>query len=203
LVVAASVTAYIAVGLLVEKVITGSLDRWQSVGLTSKLPGLGIAAVLLVWMLTGGLGEETGWRGWLMPALTQRFGFTVAALIVAGVWMLWHVPQFLFNPGFREMGWATSGWALALVAGSFWLGWLAQLGGWSILPVVVWHGGFDLLSSNDLGPSTLPDTVSTIVMLQAASVIVVAVVRKRSRARSAREVTRETLSSTMTAQRTR
>jgi membrane protease YdiL (CAAX protease family) len=134
--------------------------------------------VLLIWVLTAGVGEETGWRGWLMPALTGRFGFFPAARIVAAVWLLWHAPQFLFNPGFQRMGWAAIGWGLALVAGSFWLGWLARLGRWSIIPVVLWHGGFDLITSSDLGPSTFPATVSTIVMVQAIVVIVILAVRK-------------------------
>jgi hypothetical protein len=139
--------------------------------------------VFLIWLLTGGVGEETGWRGWLMPTLATRFGFVPAALIVAFVWGLWHAPQFLFNPGFRGMGWATIGWLLALIAGSFWLGWLARLGRWSIVPIVLWHGAFDLLTSSDLGPATLPATVSTIVMVQAVVVVTVLAVR-RARARA-------------------
>jgi membrane protease YdiL (CAAX protease family) len=176
-----SIALYLGVGLLVQQLTTGSLDQLSSTGLTSKLPGFGAAAVLLVWLLTGGLGEETGWRGWLMPTLTRRFGFITAALIVAGIWMLWHVPQFLFNPGFRGMGWATIGWMLALVAGSFWLGWLGRLGRWSIVPVVLWHGGFDFLTSSDLGPSTFAATASTIVMVQAALLVFVLIRRRRTR----------------------
>ena len=74
------------------------------------------------------------------------------------------------------MGWAVIAWIIALVAGSFWLGWLAMLGRWSIVPVVLWHGGFDFLTASDLGPSMFPATISTIVMVQAAVVIVVRVV---------------------------
>ena len=143
-VVVVSIVLYFGVGLLVELLVTGSLDRLPSVGLTTKLPGVPAILVLLLWVVTSGIGEETGWRGWLMPTLDRRFGFFSAAVLVAAVWMLWHVPQFLFNPGFRSMGWSVIGWAIALVAGSIWLGWLARLGRWSIVPIVVWHGGFDL-----------------------------------------------------------
>ncbi len=173
---------YVGVGLLVEQLATGSLARVSEIGLTSQLPGASATLVAVIWVVTFGIGEETGWRGWLMPRLTRRFGFSAAALMVAAVWMLWHLPQFIFNTGFRTMGWAVIGWAIALIAGSFWLGWLARLGGWSIVPVVLWHGGFDFLTSSDLGPSTIAATVSTIVMVQAVVVIVVlAVGRSRSR----------------------
>ena len=176
-VAAASIVLYVGAGLVVELLTTGSLERLPALGMTTKLPGAPALAVLLIWVLTGGLGEETGWRGWLMPTLTSRFGFVVAALMVAVVWMAWHAPQFLFNPGFRGMGWATIGWALALVAGSFWLGWLARLGRWSIVPVMLWHGGFDLLTSSDLGPAAFPAAVSTIVIVQAVVVVAVLAIR--------------------------
>lgn len=177
IVAAASIVLYLGAGLVVELITTGSLDRLSALGTTTKLPDAPALVVLLVWVLTGGLGEETGWRGWLMPTLTSRFGFVIAALIVAAVWMAWHAPQFLFNPGFRSMGWAAIAWGLALIAGSFWLGWLARLGRWSIVPVVLWHGGFDLLTSSDLGPAAFPAAVSTIVIVQAVVVVAVLAIR--------------------------
>jgi membrane protease YdiL (CAAX protease family) len=178
IVVVASIVLYVVVGFGIDRLATGSLDRLPALGLTTMLPATPAAVVFLIWLLTGGVGEETGWRGWLMPTLATRFGFVPAALIVAFVWGLWHAPQFLFNPGFRGMGWATIGWLLALIAGSFWLGWLARLGRWSIVPIVLWHGAFDLLTSSDLGPATLPATVSTIVLVQAVVVVTVLAVRR-------------------------
>lgn len=179
LVAVISVASYLGVALIVEQLATGSLERLPLLGLTTKLPGVAAIVVLLIWVATGGLGEETGWRGWLMPTLTRRFGFITSSLIVAVVWMLWHLPQFAFNPGFRRMGWTTIGWAVALIAGAFWLGWLARLGNWSIIPVILWHGGFDLLTSSDLGPTTFPATVSTIVMTQAVAIVVLAFFDRR------------------------
>lgn len=175
-VVIVSIILYVGIGVLVEQMATGSLERISTVGLTSKLPGASAALVAMVWLLTFGLGEEVGWRGWLMPTLAGRFGFIRASLLVAAAWLIWHLPQFIFNPGFRSMGWAAIGWIIALVAGSFWLGWLAMLGRWSIVPVVLFHGGFEFLTASDLGPSTFPATISTIVMVQAAVVIMVHVV---------------------------
>lgn len=64
-----------------------------------------------------------------------------------------------------------------MIAGSFWLGWLARLGRWSIVPVVLWHGGFDLLTSSDLGPAAFPAAVSTIVIVQAVVVVAVLAIR--------------------------
>lgn len=180
--VVVSILLCVGVGLLVERLATGSMAKISSMGLTSQLPGACAAVVAVVWVVTFGIGEETWWRGWLMPTLTGRFGFFAASLMVAGIWLAWHLPQFIFNTGFRSMGWTVTGWIIALVAGSFWL---ARLGPWSIVAVVLFHGGFDLLTSSDLGPSALAATASTLVMVQAALVIV-ALAAGRARARTVR-----------------
>ena len=38
------------------------------------------------------LGEEWGWRGYLYPRLTERFGRRKAALLGGLIWGLWHAP---------------------------------------------------------------------------------------------------------------
>ncbi|NYZ77069.1 CPBP family intramembrane metalloprotease [Candidatus Micrarchaeota archaeon] len=40
------------------------------------------------------LGEEYGWRGYLLPTLTPKLGKIQATLIVGIVWGLWHIPSY-------------------------------------------------------------------------------------------------------------
>lgn len=46
------------------------------------------------------LGEEIGWRGFLVPELAKRSGFAGTAIISGLIWALWHYPIFLFADGY-------------------------------------------------------------------------------------------------------
>jgi len=43
-------------------------------------------------LLTGGINEESGWRGFALPRLQARYPVIVAAGIVWFFWALWHLP---------------------------------------------------------------------------------------------------------------
>jgi uncharacterized protein len=42
------------------------------------------------------MGEEIGWRGFLVPELYNRLGYTKTALLSGIIWSLWHYPILLF-----------------------------------------------------------------------------------------------------------
>jgi membrane protease YdiL (CAAX protease family) len=56
------------------------------------------AAIFLVlefsrgFLMTGGINEESGWRGFALPRLQARYPVIVAALIVGFLWAFWHLP---------------------------------------------------------------------------------------------------------------
>jgi len=70
-------------------------------------PGTSPARALIVFVLTAGtlgmvtscvsaLGEEIGWRGFLVPELAKMTTFTRTALLSGVIWTAWHVPILLF-----------------------------------------------------------------------------------------------------------
>jgi len=64
------------------------LDEW-----TAGLAGLLAGTTLLL----GPLGEELGWRGYMLPRLLESRTTLYAAFFVGFIWMIWHLPAFFFS----------------------------------------------------------------------------------------------------------
>ena len=47
--------------------------------------------------LASALGEEIGWRGFLVPELSKNVGFTGTAMISGAVWACWHYPLLIWG----------------------------------------------------------------------------------------------------------
>lgn len=162
---------YAAAAIVIQRFITGEWTEWSRFGLTGSLPGLNIMQTALVWIVTFGLGEESGWRGFLLPELSKRFSLRVSALIVAVIWMLWHLPAFLFHETYMNMGPGVIGWAVSLCFGSILLAWLCKKSRFSVLPALVWHGGFNLITAGDTSAEMVAAICSVLVIVQGAVLI--------------------------------
>ena len=67
--------------------------------------GMTLLGGAIVGLVFGGLSEELGWRGYLLPELQSRMNPLQASLIVAIAWSLWHLDPDFVAAGFRD-GWA-------------------------------------------------------------------------------------------------
>jgi uncharacterized protein len=60
--------------------------------------------VYLPLIALGPLGEELGWRGFLLPRMLDQMPPLAAALIVGAIWMVWHLPAFIFMSDLPQSG---------------------------------------------------------------------------------------------------
>lgn len=69
------------------------------------------------------LGEEYGWRGFLLPRLLNRFSLFSSAIILGFIWGFWHFPAYLIGVGVPlQMNFMV--FLLWVVLGSLFIGWI-------------------------------------------------------------------------------
>lgn len=122
------------------------------------VPAIGLAVDAVV-----SLGEELGWRGFLVPALYERWGFTRTSLLSGAVWAAWHLPLIValvpsLQPGPPLLA-AVAFFAINVTGISFAYTWL-RLRTDSVWPAVVLHAVTNLLVQRFFDPLTL-DTGTT------------------------------------------
>jgi membrane protease YdiL (CAAX protease family) len=162
--------ALLGIALVVESV-RGETPVWDDFGRYTGLPAVGVLGVLVLAVVVNGLGEETGWRGFAVPALVPRFGPLGAALVVAPVWALWHLPYFFALDSYRSFNAFTIvGFLIGMASGSIVLTWLYLGTGGSVLAVAIWHGLFNMATATDAATSLVASTVSALVIVFAVVV---------------------------------
>ena len=140
------------IAVMLNRVIAGAWPDLNLLGEADYMPPLGIAGVLILWFLTYGLGEETGWRGYALPHLQRKRPAANAALILGIFWGCWHIPAFFFRDTYIEMG--IIGFPMLLVSivfASVVFAWLYNSTAGSLLLVILFHIFFNWLSVSEAG----------------------------------------------------
>jgi len=91
------------------------------------------------------LGEEIGWRGFLVPELSKVVGFPMIGLISGMMWSVYHYPVLLFsdyNAG-TEAWFGLTCFTVGVIAESFILAWLV-LRAQSLWPAAILHASHNL-----------------------------------------------------------
>ena len=125
-------------------------------------PGLALALFILLTATLGmvgktsrALGEEIGWRGFLVPELAKVVGFPGVGLISGLMWAAYHYPVLIFadyNAG-TPVWYGLGCFTLMVVADSFILAWLTLRSG-SLWPAAILHGSHNLFIQSIFTPLT-------------------------------------------------
>jgi len=102
-----------------------------------------------------GLGEEIGWRGFLVPELAKVTNFAGVALISGAMWAVYHFPVLIFadyNAG-TPVWFGLGCFTLGVIAESFIYAWLTLRSG-SLWPAAFLHGSHNLWVQSILTPLT-------------------------------------------------
>jgi membrane protease YdiL (CAAX protease family) len=153
--------------LPIVRLVKGEWPDLRLLGQVNYLPFLGWA-VLPLWIITFGFGEEIGWRGFALPHLQKRSSVSRATLVLGLLWFLWHVPSFLYHETYVGLGLIMlPAFLISVLFGAVLLTWLYNGSGGSILMVAVWHALFDLLTASQAGQDIIPIVMSMGVIVWA------------------------------------
>jgi uncharacterized protein len=143
-----------------------------------------VPALAIILLVGGPLAEEPGWRGFALPRLQRRLGPLAGSVVLGMLWGLWHLPLFIFVPGYNGAGTGPVGIAVpfaVFVGGETGLAviftWLFNNARGSVLLTLLLHA-----SANTATGVALP-TQRGFASLSLAYVVLAAVIVAGSRAR--------------------
>jgi hypothetical protein len=155
-----------------------------------------IMVVLMPW--NGPVGEEFGWRGYLLPKWQLKYGPLVASFGVGTIWGFWHLPSFFAPHGVvgaiaAEIGMIfILAYTLGTIANSIFMTWLYNKSKASALIAgIVWHAAINfwapiLLSDSSLVaaregthlPTIVPNLYITVLAVQVVVSLILAIATK-------------------------
>ncbi|MDP9081718.1 MAG: CPBP family intramembrane metalloprotease [Bacteroidota bacterium] len=124
-------------------------------GLVILLYFIFTAIIGMVASLSTGLGEEIGWRGFLVPELYKTTSYTKTSLIVGFIWAFWHFPILIF----ADYNSGTPAWfgltcfTVMVVSISFVFSWFRLKSG-SLWTAAILHASHNLFIQNFFTPLT-------------------------------------------------
>jgi membrane protease YdiL (CAAX protease family) len=130
-------------------------------------------------LFQGPLGEELGWRGFLLPFLLKKYSPLKASLILGLVWALWHLPSGLLPGGpyyFHTIS-GTLLFAASAVALSIFMTVLFLRTHGSVLLAIAMH--WSVMPSSEIvkisfpAGQLAPDWLRAVVVIVVAAVVVV------------------------------
>ena len=127
--------------------------------------------ILFAVFFIAAIGEELGWMGYAIDPLQARYGALGGALLLGGVWAVWHFIPLLSAQ--RSLAWI-AWWALGTVAMRVIITWLYNNTGRSVFIAVIFHTMFNLTwQLFPIDGSFYDPRVTSLIMAGVALVVVI------------------------------
>jgi uncharacterized protein len=170
-------------------------------GWTGQAPAVVMAGYIALTALVGiiislsrALGEEIGWRGFLVPELAKVVPFHGVALISGVMWAAWHYPILLmgdYNAG-TPAWYGLTCFTLMIIGSSYLAAWLRLASG-SLWPPAILHASHNLFIQGVFTPLTT-NTGNTLYVIDefgiglVVSTLIAAIIVCRVRSNSPQKV---------------
>ena len=122
------------------------------------------------------LGEELGWRGFVLPRMQTRHSALKASLLIGILWGPWHLPLWLTGSEGHPISLYVP-FVVAVVASSVFYTWLYNNTGGSLLIVVLYHAASNLPITVLISPlgsqMALPFLIYVALTVVAAAIVVI------------------------------
>jgi membrane protease YdiL (CAAX protease family) len=170
---------------LSDAVIVRAASTFENAGLRGLSRGQVLAIYLLIVLTVGAvanliaaLGEEIGWRGFLVPQLAKVRSYSQTAWISGLIWAAWHYPILLFGSYTNEglPAWYALGCFTAMVLGlSFAFAWLRLKSG-SLWTGMFLHASHNLFVQAIFTPFTAQTAISKYLVDEFGAALAIACV---------------------------
>lgn len=128
-----------------------------------QIPHAAVLPVSFIYLATAGvalsclsaLGEELGWRGFLVPELAKVMPYPKVALVSGAIWAVWHYPVLLFSiyHGEGPLWYSAVCFTVLVVAISFLFAWMRLKSG-SVWTGMLLHASHNLFVQGFFDPQT-------------------------------------------------
>jgi membrane protease YdiL (CAAX protease family) len=129
---------YVPTILLMPGIMIGSYIALRLMGVQLPDPQFSFTTILILFVVffIAAIGEEVGWSGYAIDPLQDRYGALAGALLLGGVWAVWHIIPLLSVP--RSLAWI-AWWSLGTVASRVIITWLYNNTGRSVFIAILFH----------------------------------------------------------------
>ncbi|MBN2254287.1 MAG: CPBP family intramembrane metalloprotease [Deltaproteobacteria bacterium] len=145
-------------GLLVLVVIVTGQSSFTWPGKTSLLMAIPLLMLKSLQQIPLGIGEEYGWRGYLLPRLLPM-GECKATILVGLIWCFWHLPMMVMGLNYPGQDAMVSSiiFIVFVVLMSFPFTWLFLASRHSVMVVALFHIALDVFTDIFCSPACLPE----------------------------------------------